>query len=125
MASTEDPGRSLDGLPEMLTVCEAAAVLRIGRTLAYQLASRYLAGEDGGIPVVRLGGCLRVPLSALTELVRHGRLASPPALDASVAAALDALLDQPSARFSSTPPESRRPRRAEPGITQLSLLDGP
>jgi hypothetical protein len=124
MDSIEDPGRSLDGLPEMLTVCEAAAVLRIGRTLAYQLASRYLAGEAGGIPVIRLGGCLRVPLSALTELVCHGRLASPATLDASVAAALDALLDQPSTRSASTPPAGRRPRLAEPDITQLSLLDG-
>jgi hypothetical protein len=123
MASTEDPGRCLDGLPEMLTVCEAAAVLRIGRTLAYQLASRYLAGQPDGIPVVRLGGCLRVPRSALTELVRHGRLASPTALDASVAAAVDALLDQPCMRSVSTPP-ARRLRPAEPGIAQLSLLDG-
>lgn len=103
-------------------MCEAAAVLRIGRTLAYQLASRYLAGEAGGIPVVRLGGCLRVPLSALTELVGHGRLASPATLDASVAAALDALLDEPFVRSASTP-SGRRSRLAEPGITQLSLLD--
>ena len=58
-----------------------------------------------------------------TELIRHGRLASPTALDASVAAAVDALLDQPSMRSVSTPP-ARRLRPAEPGIAQLSLLDG-
>jgi len=33
---------SLEDLPAMLTVEEAARVLRIGRSLAYQLATRYL-----------------------------------------------------------------------------------
>src|SRR6266540_3325255 len=43
----------------MLTVVEAARELNIGRTLAYQLTARYLAGRPGGIPAVRLGGCGR------------------------------------------------------------------
>jgi len=58
MAATDDPGSSIDGLAEMLTVPEAARVLRIGRTLAYQLASRFLDGEPDGIPVIRLGEAL-------------------------------------------------------------------
>jgi hypothetical protein len=38
---------SLEGLPAMLTVEEAARVLRIGRSLAYQLATRYLDSGSG------------------------------------------------------------------------------
>jgi hypothetical protein len=63
----------LADLPIMLKVEEAARVLRIGRTLAYDLAARFEAGDPSGLPVVRLGGCLRVPRWALVELIRHGR----------------------------------------------------
>ncbi len=57
------------------TVEEAAQILRIGRSLAYALARRYLA-TDGreGLPVLRVGSCLRVPAWALLELVRTGRV---------------------------------------------------
>jgi hypothetical protein len=66
---------SLEHLPVLLTVEEAAAELRIGRTLAYELARRYqaTAGTDG-LPVLRLGGCLRVPTWALAELISTGRV---------------------------------------------------
>jgi hypothetical protein len=64
---------SLDDLPAMLTVDEAARVLRIGRSLAYQLAARYLDGGGiDGLPVLRLGGVLRVPGFALRELITTG-----------------------------------------------------
>lgn len=64
-----------DEQPVMLTVEEAAGVLRIGRSLAYQLATRYLStGGCDGIPVLRLGGVLRVPTAALNELVNTGHL---------------------------------------------------
>ena len=38
-----------EAIPDLLTIEEAAAVLRIGRTAAYQLARRYLAsgGKEG------------------------------------------------------------------------------
>lgn len=63
-----------DGLPLVLAVEEAAEVLRIGRTLAYALAKRYEAtGGVEGLPVIRLGGCLRVPRWALLELALNGR----------------------------------------------------
>jgi len=56
-------------LPEFLTVEEAAALLRIGRTSAYALARewRETAGRSG-LPVVELGRQLRVPRAALEEL---------------------------------------------------------
>ncbi|MDQ3679547.1 MAG: helix-turn-helix domain-containing protein [Actinomycetota bacterium] len=64
---------------EMLTVQEAASVLRIGRTAAYQLARRWRETEGReGLPVVRLGRLLRVPRAALGELLgsKGGELAS-------------------------------------------------
>ena len=54
-----------------LTVVEAAALLRVGRTVAYQQARQYLAtGGREGLPVVRLGRQLRVPRHALERLMR-------------------------------------------------------
>lgn len=59
----------------LLTVEETARVLRIGRSLAYQLAREYEAsGGVPGPPVIRLGGCLRVPRWALVELALYGRV---------------------------------------------------
>jgi Helix-turn-helix domain len=57
-------------LPEVLTVEEAAAVLRIGRRLAYEQAQlfRETRGREG-LPVLVIGRCLRVPRSALEELL--------------------------------------------------------
>ena len=69
----------------VLTVEEAARVLRIGRSLAYELAREYDAtGGVSGLPVIRIGGCLRVPRWALLELACCGRVvrlcdAQPPA----------------------------------------------
>jgi excisionase family DNA binding protein len=67
------PTPSLDELPEVLTIEEAAKVLRIGRGAAYALARRYLA-TDGreGLPVVRLGRSLRVPRAKLLGLLEVG-----------------------------------------------------
>jgi hypothetical protein len=56
-------GGGADGVEEPLlyAVEEAAAVLRIGRTLAYRMARRHeLSGGREGLPVIRLGNCLRV-----------------------------------------------------------------
>ncbi len=118
-----------EGLPMMLTVAEAARQLRIGRTLAYQLIGDFEAGRPGGIPAVRLGGCLRVPRWALDEFVRHGCVISD--IDARVAASIDELAEMPTRRTSaSTSRTSSRPRLANPArgtsrtASQLSLLDG-
>ena len=59
----------------LLTIDEAARVLRIGRSLAYQLAQEYEAsGGVTGLPVIRVGGCLRVPRWALLELALTGQV---------------------------------------------------
>ena len=59
----------------LLAVTEAADLLGIGRTLAYELVRRYEAsGGREGLPVIRVGGCLRVPRWALMELVHTGRV---------------------------------------------------
>jgi hypothetical protein len=59
----------------LLTVEEAARMLRIGRTLAYRLAHEYLhSGGTAGMPVLRFGSCLRVPRWALVELASTGRV---------------------------------------------------
>ena len=61
---------SLDELPAALTVEEAAAVLRIGRGAAYELARVWRAtGGREGLPVVSLGRTLRVPRAALLRLL--------------------------------------------------------
>jgi hypothetical protein len=65
------------GLPDFLTVEDAAAVLRIGRTAAYEPAQRYRAtGGAEGLPVVVLGRLLRVPRAQL-EALAGGLLGEP------------------------------------------------
>ncbi len=56
-------------LPPMLTVEEAAYLMRIGRTKAYAMAKLWRqTGGQCGLPVVDLDGVLRVPLVKLQEL---------------------------------------------------------
>lgn len=67
---------SLDGLPLMLTVSEAAVVLRVSRTTAYKLADDWrTSGGREGLPVAQLGRRLvvrRVDLAALVGLPPTG-----------------------------------------------------
>ncbi len=54
-------------IPDFLTVEEAGRVLRIGRTAAYQQAHRWLDTSSDGLPVVWVGGSLRVPLAQFEQ----------------------------------------------------------
>ena len=56
--------------PDLFTITEAAVVLRIGRTTAYELARRDLATGGGeGLAVVRIGGQLRIPRVAIERII--------------------------------------------------------
>jgi excisionase family DNA binding protein len=73
MTTTYDPA----SWPDFLTVEQAAVILRIGRTVAYALARRYLAtGGAEGLPVIRVGHQLRVPRAQLEQW--HGGPLTPP-----------------------------------------------
>lgn len=62
-------------MPVLLTVEEAAELLRIGRTTAYALTREWRATNGAsGLPVINVGRKLRVPLRQL-ELLAGGPLA--------------------------------------------------
>jgi hypothetical protein len=118
---------------QLLTVAEAARSLRIGRSLAYELARAYLA-TDGleGLPVLKLGARMRVPRWALDELARTGRVVRladgpPPAGSrrqrpgaANVVTREASIVDRDSAIDTSDSPAPNGPRVLAPA--QLSLL---
>jgi hypothetical protein len=57
-------------LPELLTVEEAARLIRVGRTKAYAMTREWRATNGrSGLPVVDFGNVLRVPRRALEELI--------------------------------------------------------
>ena len=60
----------LDELPDMLRVEEAATVLRIGRSAAYEAVAVFQAtGGAEGIPAIRIGRSVRVPKRALLRWI--------------------------------------------------------
>lgn len=78
----------------LLTVGEAARILRVSRSSAYELAAEYLnSGGLSGMPVIRIGGSLRVPRWALLELALTGRVVR--LCDADVPTVADALTGDP------------------------------
>ena len=78
MASVDETATNSADLPLLLTIEEAAEVLRIGRTLAYRLARLHddTAGCDG-LPVIRVGRVLRVPRPAFEHYLATGRPPQP------------------------------------------------
>ena len=66
-----------DAFPVFLKVEEAARILRISRTSAYEQANQWLASDGRvGLPVVRLGRSLRVPRKAIEDTL--DQVAFPP-----------------------------------------------
>jgi hypothetical protein len=65
-----------DAIPMVLTIEEAARVLRISRSGAYVLARRYLESQGrSGLPVLVFGSnSLRVPRWALLQLLETGEV---------------------------------------------------
>jgi hypothetical protein len=60
----------VEAVPSLLTVEEAARVLRVGRTKAYAMAQEWRAtGGCSGLPVVDFGNVLRVPRCQLEALL--------------------------------------------------------
>lgn len=56
--------------PDLFTVTEAAVVLRIGRTTAYELVRRDVESGGGeGLDAVRIGGQFRVPRASLERII--------------------------------------------------------
>ena len=53
--------RSLEDYPDVLTVYDLSAILRINRTTAYELL------HDGHIPYLRIGTVYRISKKALLE----------------------------------------------------------
>ena len=110
----------MDGVPSLLTVEEAARVLRVGRTKAYAMAREWRATEGrSGLPVIEFGHLLRVPLCQLEALVGGPLIAEGTIADTPAAVEVKA---PPTARSSTTgeqePPDpepantsSRAPRR--------------
>ena len=97
-------------MPLMLTVDEAARVLRIGRSKAYEMTKLYeTSGGTQGLAVLRLGDLLRVPRFALHEFVTTGRIVQ-------LIPAVEHATDHATA--------SRNPARKTPATdrAQLSLL---
>jgi len=60
----------LENLPSMLRVDEAAALLRISRSRAYEEVAAFhrTAGAEG-LPSIRIGRTLRIPKRALIEWI--------------------------------------------------------
>jgi predicted DNA-binding transcriptional regulator AlpA len=57
-------------LPPVLTVIQAAQLLGIGRTLAYEL----IRTDRWPTPVLRAGRLIKIPSAPLFELISTGRL---------------------------------------------------
>lgn len=66
--SIDATGRS--GAPDLLGVPEAAALLRVGLTFAYESTARFIAtGSEEEIPAIKVGRLTRVPRVALERFM--------------------------------------------------------
>lgn len=106
-----EPMDEWDALPFMLTVKDAARLLGIGRSKAYEMTTLYASsGGTQGLPCLRLGDLLRIPKFALYEFVTTGRIVQ--------------LIPQPDANATPDATVARKPARKSRATdrAQLSLL---
>ena len=69
----------MDSTPDLLTIEEAARVLRIGRTKAYAMGQEYrTTNARSGMKVIEVGGQLRVPRAWLEDKLGAPLLSIPP-----------------------------------------------
>ena len=79
----ESPLRKLEELPLVLTIEEAAEILRISRWAAYEQARIWReTGGRHGLPVLTLGRSLRVSRATLEEMLHPAAGVEPPAASA-------------------------------------------
>jgi hypothetical protein len=107
----------MTGLPDLLTVEEAARVLRIGRTKAYAMTVEWRRTHGTtGLPVVDFGNALRVPRCQL---------------EAIVGGPITSLEDPPTSPEIEAPPASDRasgetsPANRPPAVPDVSADTGP
>jgi hypothetical protein len=111
--------------PVLLTVEEAARVLRIGRTKAYDMAREWRVTDGkAGLPVVDFGNVLRVPVPALAE--RLGVDASQLTVAMRSDAAKPEATEPPTPPARLTPARTSRTRRTRTrAANQLDLFERP
>lgn len=134
-AQPENVVGGLNDLPPLLTVEEAAKVLRVGRTKAYAMTREWRSsGGRSGLPVIDLGSVLRVPRRALEEIVGNSILLPVPQSGdkdrmhhRAEHAAPTRVDDCPSDTAASRPPRraARDTRPAAGPSDQLALFDPP
>ena len=88
--------------PDFLTVEQAAAVIGIGRTCAYQLARKAADVGEGTFPAIRFGKQLRVPRRKLEDLT-GGPITIPALTDATTPASTTSH-EQPEPTTNTHPP---------------------
>jgi hypothetical protein len=72
-AASRTPGASSPAAPRFLRVEDAAAILQIGRSAAYEQARRWIATEGRtGLPAVKIGRAIRIPVAALERWAAIG-----------------------------------------------------
>ena len=67
VADDDEQGGQIVRASATVTVSEAAQLLGIGRNLAYEIAAR--DGEIAGVPVIRVGRRVLIPLARLLEVL--------------------------------------------------------
>jgi excisionase family DNA binding protein len=76
--ATSDSERTPTTTVRFLRVNEAARILRIGRSAAYEQANRWIATNGQcGLPAVKIGRMIRIPTAVLEAWAKTGSDAVP------------------------------------------------